>query len=289
MSLPAVGFIGVGMMGAGMAGCLLSAGHPVTLLAHRNRAPLTPLLDRGAREAPDAVTLLDGCDVLFTCLPDAEAVAGLADTLLPHTRPGQIWIDTTTSRPETSATLAHRLDAAGAVFSDAPVTGGPKQAQDGALTSLVGCAAAQFDTIASLVGTYSTAIRRFGDAGTGHAAKLLNNLVTQGTMVLLSDAFQAAGRLGVDPRALYEVMMTGAARSGTLQKAVPPALDGDYTGARFSISNAAKDLGYAEALLADALPGRADVAGALAARLGALAAQGRGAEFVTTLFDPNRP
>lgn len=288
MSLPPVGFVGAGMMGAGMAGCLLEAGHPVCLRSHRNRAPVEALLARGATEATGVDALLAQSEVIVTCLPNADTVRALADEILPHMRAGQIWIDTTTSRPETSVEIAARVTARGASFADAPVTGGPPQAEAGELVSLVGCAEAEFDRVSAFVAPYSKNVRRFGAVGRGHAAKLLNNLVTQGTLLLLADAYQCAARIGVDPRALYEVMLEGAARSGTLEKSVGPALDGAFDGSKFTIANAAKDLRYAAELLASADPPRADLARSMAARLGDLAEQGHGEAFVSTMLDPSR-
>lgn len=289
MSRASVGVIGAGLMGSGMADCLLRAGHPVQVLVHRGRTQIAPLLRRGAREAPDARAMLAQCDVLLTCVPNAETVQDLADTLVPLFREGQIWIDASTSRPDTSAGIAERLVERGAIFADAPVTGGPQQAQEGTLVSLVGCTKTDFPTIEALVAPYSKTVRRFGDAGRGHAAKLLNNLVSQGTMLLLADAFQSASQIGVDAEALYDVMMAGAARSGTLEKAVGPALRGDYDGSRFSIANAEKDLRYVRDLLAAQSPPRDALAAALAERLGSLVDQGRGAEYVSSMLDPDTP
>ncbi|MEM6942592.1 MAG: NAD(P)-dependent oxidoreductase [Pseudomonadota bacterium] len=286
MRKAAIGVIGVGMMGAGMARCLLAAGHPVTLRAHRNRSRIEPLLDRGAREVDETAALVDACDVLLTCLPNAEVVETLADEIAPLMRAGQVWIDTTSSRPRTSESIAARLAERGAIFADAPVTGGPPQAETGELISLVGCEEEHLATVEAVVGTYSKSVRRFGEAGRGHAAKLLNNLVSQGTMILLADAFRTAEATGVDRRALFDVMMGGAARSGTLEKAVAPALEGDLSGAQFTVANAEKDLRYARDLIAEIEVSRAEVAAVLASRLGALVSNGRGGDFVSTMLGP---
>jgi len=261
---PAVGILGAGLMGAGIARCLLKAGHPVVVCVHRNRGPVTPLLEDGATEADNPVSLIQRVDTLVTCLPNADVVMTVGDDILPHLRPGQSWIDVTTSRPEVSEHLAARLRERGAIFADAPVTGGPNEAREGRLASLIGCAEEHFAKIETFVSAYSKTVRRFGDPGRGHAAKLLNNLVTQGTTVLLADAFQCAARLGVDQNALFEAMMAGAARSGTLEKAVTPALQGHFDGARFTIENAAKDLRYGRDLIESIAPHRARVVTALA-------------------------
>jgi len=289
MTLPSIGFIGVGLMGAGMASCLLAAGHPLAVLPHTNRSPIEDLLAKGAIEAANALELLRGCDVLMTCVPNADVIADLADELVRHFAAGQMWIDTSTSRPETSAQLARDLSAQGAVFADAPLTGGPQQAREGTLASLVGCDAAYFSAVEAIVGVYSKTTRRFGDAGTGHAAKLLNNFVTQGTIMLLADAFQCAAKMNVDARALYDIMMSGAARSGTLQKAVGPALDGNYDGAQFTIINAAKDLRYARDLIEHVAPSRTALAELVADRFATLVSDGRGDRFVSTMLAPEDP
>lgn len=289
MSLPRIGVIGAGMMGAGLAGRLLDAGHPVCVLVHRNRAPVEPLLKRGAAESADAPALVATCDVILTCLPNADTVDELYRQIGPALRTGQVWVDVTTSRPEVTKRIAAELEGRGAVFADAPVVGGPTQAVEGTLASLVGCPPGAFDRVAAITGTYSRRTRRFGDTGSGHAAKLLNNLVTQSTMVLLADAFRSADALGLDKQALYDVMMVGAGRSGTLEKAVGPSLQGDYRGARFTIANAFKDLGYAQDLLAGLDPERGARAEILAQRLGQLVAAGHGDRFVSEMLDPDLP
>ena len=121
-------------------------------------------------------------------------------------------------------------------------------------------------------------------SGAGHAAKLLNNFVTQGTAVLLAEAFAMAGRVGVDRHALLDVMKAGAARSGTLEKMVVPALEGDYDGARFSLANARKDVSYYRDLAR--ANGDARLADALVAVLDATVEAGHGARFVSRLLDP---
>mgnify|MGYP002623166139 FL=1 len=280
-----IGFIGLGMMGAGMARCLMNAGYPLTLSANKNRARIEPLLGDGAAEAATPTVLAADCDVIVTCVPDAGAVGALADQMLPALGPGKLWIDATTSDPIVTVDIATKVAAMGAAFADAPVTGGPPQAETGELASLVGCAVEDFPAVEAVVGSYSKVVRRFGDVGTGHSAKLLNNFVSQGTMILLADAFGMARNLGIDWNALYDVMMAGAARSGTLEKAVGPALSGDFDGSRFTIANAEKDLRYVARLFADGAASRTDIANALHERLAGHVAAGHAHRFVSRMLD----
>ncbi|MEM8556056.1 MAG: NAD(P)-dependent oxidoreductase [Pseudomonadota bacterium] len=286
MSKDRIGIIGVGMMGGGMAQRLLAAGHAVRILVHRNRRGIDALVTLGATEAIDHADLVANCDVLLTCLPNAESVQAVFDAVRDNLRPGQLWIETTTSRPETTRAIASALAVQGVKFVDAPVTGGPPEAAEGRLASLIGCPEAEFDRVAHVTNTYSIRSSRFGEAGSGHAAKLLNNLVSQGAMILLADAFRSADELGLDQQALFNAMQAGAARSGTLEKAVGPALLGNFQGARFTIANAHKDLRYAQDMLANLDDDRAKRTASLAQRLDSLIAAGCGDRFVSEMLDP---
>lgn len=279
-----VGFAGLGLMGEGMARRLMAAGHPTTVLGHRRRDVIEALVAEGATEARDAADLAGRCEVVLTCVPDADAVAALAERLVPALRPGALWIDVTTSRPSASRALAIRVRERGAAFADAPVTGGPPQAASGELASLVGCAEADLPAVEAVVGAYSKAVLRIGEVGAGHTAKLLNNLVSQGTMALLAEAYGLARDHGVAWRPLFEAMSAGAARSGTLEKSVGPALDGDFDGARFSIGNAAKDLAYVVELAGDGAS--CPLARAARETLRAHAEASHADAFVSRLLDP---
>lgn len=279
---PSIGVIGAGMMGGGMAACLLRAGHPVLVLPNRSRTVIDKLIADGAKEAGSAAELAASVEVILTCLPDGPAIEARAAEILPAMTPGMLWIDATTSDPAVTRRVAAQVEAQGAVFADAPVTGGPAQAEAGDLASMVGCSAAEFDRVSAVVSVYSRLVRRFGDVGTGHTAKLMNNLVTQGTMALLAEAYAGAHRLGVDWQALFDVMGIGAARSGTLEKAVGPALKGDFDGSRFTIRNAEKDLRYA----VETLGAEADLARAAHRVLARCVDEGRGDEFVSRMLQP---
>lgn len=278
MDDPKVAFIGVGLMGEGMAARLLSRGCPVGVIAHRSREPIDRLVARGATEHDDLAAMVGASDVVVTCLPTADDLVEVTRAAAASVAPGLLWIDASTGHPDSTRTVAATLAEKGARFADAPVTGGPPQAERGELASLVGCEEADLEAVETVVGAYSTVIRHMGPIGSGHTAKLLNNFVTQGTMVLLGLAFRMARRQGVDWQALYDAMSAGAGRSGTLEKSVAPALGGDFDGSRFTIANAEKDLRYA----ADLFSGNRDaVARALHGELRDYVDGGQGDLFVS--------
>lgn len=279
-----IGFLGAGLMGFGMAKCLLESGIEVKVLQHRNPEPIMKLKKMGASLTTRPEDVLQDTDGLVSCLPNAEIVDKVAEILVPEFKSGMFWIDTTTSKPETSKGIADRLRENGAIFADAPVTGGPIQAVEGQLASLVGCTQEDYHLVVSIIGVYSKVMRHFGEVGSGNIAKLLNNLVSQGMTILLADAFLCAEQKGVDRQALYDVMSAGAVRSGTLEKMVKPYLSGNYDGSRFTIENSLKDLRYVTEIMNEKLPGHAGLSEYLANRQARQVEKGRGKSFVSNLL-----
>ena len=280
-----VGFIGIGKMGSGMARRLMSAGLTVSVAAHRKRDAIMAIIEDGAHEVASNQELAQTCPTIVTCVSDAVAIECIAEEILPHLGPDQLWIDATTSDPETSREISRQLESKGAVFADAPITGGPLQAKRGELASLVGCRREKFNRVKAVVGHYSTIVQRFGEPGAGHTTKLLNNFVTQSTGALLAEAYARARRAGVDWRALYDVMCTGAARSGTLEKVVGPAIDGHAGANQFSLAHARKDIAYYRRLC-ERMDGRpSELADAAFAMLDRAVADGHGDENVSALLE----
>ena len=282
-----IGLVGAGLMGSGMAINLLKSGHPLTLYVRRQRADLEPLLALGAGQTDDLGTLARQSEVIILCVDNAETVRVVVNTLSPALRAGQLLIDATTSDPAVTREIAEKLRAQGIDYADAPVTGGPVQAQAGTLGSLVGCTDACFPRIQEIVSSYSNTVQRIGGVGTGHYAKLLNNFVTQGTTALLAEAYGRARDNGVDWHALYSVMNAGAARSGTLEKMVKPALDGNFDGSQFSIRNALKDLSYFCRLAAGSERGSSPLAEEIRSVFAKAVAADLGDRYVSALLDPN--
>jgi len=242
-----VGFVGLGMMGHGIAKNILGNGYPLTGLAHKNRSGLEDLLGRGASEAPSLADLVDSSDIIFFCVTGATEVEALvygAGGVLESCRPGLVLIDCTTSSPALSKRISEDFSGVGVDFVDAPVTRAPKDAEAGRLNSLVGAERETFERVKPLLQCYSDNIAYFGLPGAGHSAKLINNFISCGYTALISEGLSLCFQAGVDAKVLYEVMSSGGADSGVLRKMVPPMLEGDMTGHKFTLGNACKDVGY---------------------------------------------
>ena len=115
-----IGFIGVGFMGHGMAKNLVEKGHPLTIMGHRNRAPVDDLIKRGAKEAKSAADVAKNSDIVFLCVTgsaEVEALVRRADGLKAGAQKGLIIVDCSTSDPNSTMALAAELKSAGIATS----------------------------------------------------------------------------------------------------------------------------------------------------------------------------
>jgi hypothetical protein len=246
-----IGFIGAGLMGHGMALNLLEAGHEVSVIAHRNRAPIEDLVSNGAGEAKSLGEIAQASDFIFLCLSSSKIVEDTVLSMERSLRKGQIIIDAGTSEPETTRRLASQLAELGVGYADAPLTGGPEQAASGQLGVFCGASPEVFLTLRPLFSCFATIIRHIGPVGSGHTAKLISNYLVTGMIALVAEAFGTARKADIDWRDLYEVMLNGSGNSGVLRKMVAPVLDGNFEGYKFSLANAYKDIGYFKTLAID--------------------------------------
>jgi len=243
-----IGFIGAGLMGHGMVLNLLKYGHEVHVIAHSNRAPIEDLVSEGAQEARSLGEIAQTSDVIILCLPSSKIVEEKVAALKTGLREAQIIIDMSTSEPASTRRLAEEMSKIGVWFVDAPVTGGPEQAERGGLGVFCGASPEAFLAVEPLLTCFATTIRHMGPPGSGHAAKLISNYLGTGMIALVAEAFGTARITELDWRNLYEVMLNGSGNSGVLRKMVAPALDGDFEGYKFSLANATKDIGYFKTL-----------------------------------------
>jgi 3-hydroxyisobutyrate dehydrogenase-like beta-hydroxyacid dehydrogenase len=242
-----IGFVGVGLMGHGMAKNLVEKGWKVTILGHRNRAPVDDLVSRGATEAKDVAALLSASDIVFLCVtgtPEVEELVHRKGGVLESSRSGQIVVDTSTSQPNSTLKLVAAFKDKGVRYVDAPLTRTPVEAEQGRLNTLVGADAATFAELEPVLKGFCENVFHMGEPGAGHVIKLINNFVAIGTVALVAEAMVACVKMGVEPRKLVQLMSAGAINSAMLQMAAGGAAEGDFTRMKFALSNAAKDVRY---------------------------------------------
>lgn len=241
-----IGFIGLGMMGHGIAKNLLKKGHPLRFKAHRNRSTLQDLLDAGAVEV-DTRAALAQADIVILCVtgsPQVEEIVYGADGLLAAARPGLIVVDTSTAEPASSTRIRHDFAAKGTKFIDAPLARTPKEAEEGRLNTMVGAADADFETVRPVFAAFCENIIHVGPPGHGHVLKLVNNMLAMSMAASIAEAMAAAAKAGLSLQKVFDVVSAGGVNSGIFQMMVGRALQGDLTGLKFAIGNAQKDLRY---------------------------------------------
>ena len=256
MASPRIGFIGVGMMGHGMAKNLLAKGFPLAFLVHRDRSRLADLVAAGAKELHTPAELANASDVVILCVsgsPQVEQNVYGDQGLLSVARPGLTVIDTSTSEPGSTAKIREALAAKGATFVDAPLARTPKEAEEGRLNTMVGADDATFARLKPVLAAFCENIFHVGPPGAGHTLKLVNNFMAMTIIASIGEAFAVASKAGVRLDKLFEVVSQGALNSNIFQMMAGGAIQGDFTRMKFSIANAAKDMRY-YTHLAESLP-----------------------------------
>ena len=281
-----LGMVGIGNMGHGIAATLVGHGYPLTFLDHPGNQPTDDLVAAGAAKVGTLAELAGAADVVILCVtgtPEVEGVLLGPDGILAHLRPGTVVIDHSTAIPSSTQRIAGRVADAGGRFLDAPMTGTPRDAAAGQINLLVGGDPTLFEAYRPLLAGYARKIVYAGPAGSGHTLKLLHNFVSIGFAGVLSEAVSCAKRAGIDIGLYVDVLANGGGKSTMLDRMRPFIEDGDTSAYRFSISNAAKDLGY-YTTLAEELGAEHAVAGAVRSIFAAAVDAGHGAEGVPELI-----
>jgi len=225
-----VGVVGLGTMGAPMARHLIEAGHEVTVW-NRTRRREEPLAALGAGRAESAAEAADGADAVLTCVsddPDLRAVVlgpdGVASTLAA----GRVLVDCSTVSPSLARELATVLAEKGRMFVDAPVSGGSEGAERGTLTVFVGGSDEAVALGRPVIQTFGARITHLGPAGSGQAAKAVNQVVLAGVYAGVAEGVVLAERFGLPAEALLEALGAGAADSWVLRNRASNMVNGSY-------------------------------------------------------------
>jgi 3-hydroxyisobutyrate dehydrogenase-like beta-hydroxyacid dehydrogenase len=247
MNPPTIAFIGLGMMGHGMARNLLAKGFGLRFMAHRNRANLADLLAAGAQEVKDTRSLVDGASAVILCVtgsPQVESIVEGSGGLLAVAHEGLMVIDTSTAEPASTTRLRAAFAARGVSFIDAPLARTPKEAEEGRLNTMVGATPEDFERVRPILAAFCENIIHVGPPGHGHVLKLINNMLAMTTAAAIAEAVAAAAKAGLSLPKLYEVISAGGVSSGIFRMMVGPMLEGDLSGLKFAIANGQKDLRY---------------------------------------------
>lgn len=246
-------FIGLGIMGAPMAGHLLSAGHALVVNT-RTKSRADELLSRGATWADTPARAAAEADVVFTCVPDTpdvEAVVRGRDGILASARRGLVVVDHSTISPTATREMNAALNAKGAQLVDAPVSGGDVGAKNATLSIMAGGDAAAFERVRPLLAQMGKTITYCGPGGAGQLTKLVNQILVSINNLAVCEALNFARRNGLDPQKTIAAVAGGAAGSWQLANLGPRMVAGDFAPG-FMIKLQLKDLRLAVAAAREA-------------------------------------
>jgi 3-hydroxyisobutyrate dehydrogenase-like beta-hydroxyacid dehydrogenase len=248
-----IGFIGLGLMGRGMAANLLGAGHHVRVL-DIDRGAGGPLEAQGARWAANPAAAAKGAELVFTCLPgpaEVERIALGEEGLLAAMERGAAWFDFTTSSPELVRRLHAAFAAKGIHVLDAPVSGGPAGAQSRKLAFWVGGDRVVYDKYLDVLRAMGEEPMHVGAVGCGVITKLAHNCANFTVQAVLAEAFTLGVKAGVDPLMLFTALRQGTlGKSRTFDRLAEQFLPGSYDPAAFALKHAHKDMSLAASVAA---------------------------------------
>lgn len=251
MTKPVIGFIGVGLMGAGMAKNILTKGYPLVIMGHTNREPVERLKKLGATEATSPKELAAKVDILHLCVtgsPQVEAIMNGPEGIFASGKKGLVVIDCSTSNPVSTMALAESAQAYGMTLIDAPLGRTPAEAEAGTLDTMVGADQATFDKVKPILDCWAGNVVHLGPVGLGHKMKLINNFIAMGYAALYSEAIGIARKAGLSKEQFHAVVGSSRMRNGFYDTFMKWTMEGDENAHRFTISNAHKDMRYLSSL-----------------------------------------
>ena len=281
-----IGFIGLGLMGVGMATNIVRKGWPLTVMAHRKREGVEALLKLGATEAATPRAVAEASDIVVLCVtgsPQVEALTNGPDGLVAAGKPLMI-IDCSTSNPASTTKLAAELAVKGIVLIDAPMSRTPKDAMEGTLDIMAGGSEADFARAKTVIDAFAGRVIHTGPTGSGHTMKLLNNFISLGYAALYSEALMLGAKAGLTPKTFNSVIRGGRMDCGFYQTFFRYVIERDPNAHQFTLSNAHKDLSYLASAaigVSAANPMGSAVRNAFATAVG----MGQGEKYVPMLSD----
>ena len=228
MGEPALGLIGVGLLGTALAERFCASGLAV-LGFDREPGRLEALGGLGGAAVGAAAEVVRNCDRIVLSLPTSAIVAAVLDEVEPMLRPGQIVLDTTTGAPGDAAEAGRRLARRGVGYLDATISGSSDQVRAGDVVVMAGGEAETFERCADLFAAFARRTYYVGPCGAGSALKLATNLVLGLNRAVLAEGLAFARVLGLDPEMTLEVLRDGAAYSRVMDTKGPKMIRGDFT------------------------------------------------------------
>jgi 3-hydroxyisobutyrate dehydrogenase len=279
-------FIGLGAMGAPMAGHLHAKGL-LAAVGNRSQAKADALAKELGVAAPALADIAASCDVIALCVSADADVIGVVEALAPSLKKGAIVIDHSTVAPATAIRAARILAEAGADFLDAPVSGGVEGAKNGKLSVMVGGDADVLERARPVLEAYGLRITHMGQVGSGQATKAVNQVLVAGIAQAVTEGLALGEALGLEAERLIPTLAAGAAGNWFLDKRGATMLRNEFS-VGFKLALLHKDLGIVRGIASEAGTDRTIIEQSLA-DFGELMAQGYGDDDISALIRLKRP
>jgi 2-hydroxy-3-oxopropionate reductase len=240
-----VAFLGLGVMGAPMAGHLVKKGHSVTVYNRTAAKAEAWVAANGGAHAPTPREASEGAEIVFACVGNDDDLRGVVlgpDGALAGMEAGAIFVDHTTASAEVARELAEAATAKGLGFVDAPVSGGQAGAENGVLTVMCGGDPATYAKVEGAIGSFARACRLMGPAGSGQLTKMVNQICIAGLVQGLSEGIHFGQKAGLDIDAVLDVIAKGAAGSWQMENRGKTMNQGKFDFG-FAVDWMRKDLG----------------------------------------------
>ena len=239
-----IGFIGLGNVGGKLAGSLIRNGHDVTVRDLDDNL-VREHVGRGAKSAASPKGLAEAADLIVTCLPSpaaSSAVAEGAEGFLAVMRPGQVWLEMSTTDYSEVIRLGALVEARGAMFIECPVSGGCHRADTGNIAIFVGGPRAAFEAVLPVLTTMGRRILHTGELGTASQLKVMTNYLCTVHLVALAEALTTCKAIGLDMNTTYEAIRISSGNSFVHETESQVILNGSRD-INFTMDLVSKDIG----------------------------------------------
>ena len=248
-----IGFIGLGNVGGKLAGSLIRNGHDVTV-RDLDDALVAEYVERGAKATTSPIALCEAVDLIVTCLPSPAASSAVAegpDGFLQAMRPGQIWLEMSTTDYSEAIRLGALAEARGAMFLECPVSGGCHRADTGNIAIFVGGPRAAFEAVLPVLTTMGRRILHTGALGTASQLKVMTNFLCTVHLVALAEALTTCKAIGLDMNTTFEAIRISSGNSFVHETESQVILNGSRD-INFTMDLVSKDIGLFDKIAHDA-------------------------------------
>ena len=244
-----VGFIGLGNVGAKLAGSLLRNGTDL-IVRDLDQSAAQPLLEAGAAWGESPAAMTEQVDLMITCLPSPQACEAVVTQMLPEVTDGKIWLEMSTTDANEVARLADEVINRGGSAVDCPVSGGCHRAATGNISIFAGCERATFERVLPLLTTLGRRVLHTGPVGSASTLKVMTNYLATANLLTVCEALVTMKAAGLDLATTYEAIKISSGTSFVHETESQMILNG-CRDINFTMDLVKKDIGLFQQIAED--------------------------------------